>query len=78
MNDQNIFTYIQRMVKNLNGAGKGVFSSFFPNISKTAQTNLIKKLSETIVFWSTRKSNKSEHRKKYVFRDINYSTLSVC
>ena len=34
---------------------KYFFASFFSKISKTAETILIKKLSETMAFWSTKR-----------------------
>ena len=47
------------------------FGSFFRNISKTAETILIKKLGETMAFRSTKKTLISEDGKNYNFRDNN-------
>ena len=49
------------------------FASFFRNISKTAETILIKKIGRNHSISLYKKSLKSEHQKNHIFRDIiNY------
>ena len=48
------------------------FASFFRNISKTAQNILIKKIGQNHGIMVYKKPRISEHRKTYIFRDINY------
>ena len=63
----------QEMVKYCNRAWKKVvFASFFRNISKTAETIWIKKIGRNHGISVYKKAFISEHRKNYVFRDINY------
>ena len=47
------------------------FPSFFRNISKTAETNLIKKIGQNLDISVYKKALISEHRKNYIFRDNN-------
>ena len=47
------------------------FASFFRNISKTAQTILIKKIGRNHGILVDKKALLSEHRKNYIFRDNN-------
>ena len=47
-------------------------SFFFRNISKTADTILIKKIGRSHGISVYKKALISEHRKNYIFRDINY------
>ena len=50
----------------------GFFASFFQNISKTAETILIKKIGRNHGNSVHKKALISEHKKNYIFRDINY------
>ena len=50
---------------------KCFFPSFFRNISKTAETMLIKKIGRNHGVSVYKKALISEHRKKYIFRDNN-------
>ena len=45
------------------------FASFFQNISKMAETILIKKIGRNHDIWVYNKDLISEHRKNYIFRD---------
>ena len=47
------------------------FASFFPNISKTAKTILIKKIGRNHGISVYKKALINEHRKNYIFRDNN-------
>ena len=49
----------------------GFFASFFRNISKTAETILIKKIGRNHGISVYKKALISEHRKNYIFRDNN-------
>ena len=49
----------------------GFFASFFQNISKTAETILIKKIGQNHGISVYKKALISEHRKNYIFRDNN-------
>ena len=54
------------------------FASFFQNISDTAETILIKKIGRSHAILLYKKALISEHRKNYIFRDINnFVKLSV-
>ena len=59
---------------------KSVFlASFFRNISKTAETILIKKIGRNHGISVSKKALISEHRKNYIFRDNNrFVKVSVC
>ena len=48
------------------------FASFFRNISKTAETILVKKNWAKPWHFGPQKSLISEHQKNYIFRDNNY------
>ena len=48
------------------------FPSFFQNISKTAETILIKKIGRNHGILVYKKALINEHRKNDIFRDINY------
>ena len=50
---------------------KVFFASFFRNISKTAKTNLIKKIGQNHGISVYKKALISKHRKNYIFRDNN-------
>ena len=50
---------------------KVFFASFFRNISKTAQTILIKKIGQNHGISLYKKALLSEHRKNYIFGDNN-------
>ena len=49
----------------------GVFASFFRNISKTAQSILIKKIGRNHGISVYKKAPINEHRKNYILRDNN-------
>ena len=49
----------------------GSFAFFFLNISKTAETILIKKIGRNHGISVYKKALKSEHRKNYIFRENN-------
>ena len=58
---------------------KVVFPSFFRNVSKTAETILIKKIGRNHGISIYKKALISEHRKNYIFRDNNCCVkMSVC
>ena len=57
--------------------GKSGFLLFFRNISKTAETILIKKIGRNHGITVYKKSLISEHRKNYVFRDNGFVKMSV-
>ena len=58
-----------RMVKHFNVPEKNVFfASFFRNVSKTAETILIKKLNETVTFWFIGKPYRENIEKLYFSR----------
>ena len=50
---------------------RGYFASFFRNISKTAETILIKKIGRNYGVMVYKKALISKHRKNYIFRDNN-------
>ena len=50
----------------------GFLPSFFQNVSKTAETILFKKIGLNHGISVYKKALISEHRKIYIFRDINY------
>ena len=68
----NFYFTIQDMVKYCNRAWKKCFFfAFFRNISKTAETILIKKIGRNHGSSVYKKAQIKEHRKNYIFRDNN-------
>ena len=55
----------------------GFFPSFFRNISKTAETILIKKIGRNDGISVYKKALISEHRTNYIFRDNCFVKMSI-
>ena len=75
------YIILQGMVKYCNRAWKKwFFASFFRNISKTAETILIKKIGRNHIYIGIslyKKALISELRKNYIFRDNCFVKMSV-